>query len=182
MTKQLKTLSLGELKTLYANNSDFQNAVYEDAYDDKMFWQNEWSNEMLGSDNRGYSCYDHYTSFYYRLTDAERFVADLPESCKDYLPQDKVELYDRAKKLLDKWQDMTYDEQDANEGFFTDLEQTATELLDAIEETLHQFENITDEDIEQTLQKIADDCSYMSDWELQDDSTNIIEYIAKIYK
>lgn len=182
MTKLLKTLSLGELKTLYAENSDFQYAVYDVAYENEMFWQNEWSNEMLGKDNRGYSCHDHYTSFYFRLTDAERFVNDLPKSCRDYLPEDKTELFDRAKKLLDKWQDMTYDEQDANEGLFTDLETTATELLDAIEQTLHQFENITDESIEQTLQAIIDDCSAMSEWELLEDGKTIAQHITKLYK
>lgn len=182
MTKLLKTLSLGELKTLYANNSDFQYAVYGVAYENEMFWQNEWSNEMLGKDNRGYRCRDHYTSFYFSLEDAERFVADLPKSCREYLPEDKIELFDRAKRLLDKWQDMTYDEQDEDEGTYNDLEQTAKELLDAIEKTLHEFENITDDNIEQTLQAIIDDCSHMSEWELQDDGTTIAEYKTKLYK
>ncbi len=182
MTKLLKTLSLGELKTLYANNNDFQYAVYEDAYEDNMFWQNEWGNEMLGKDNRGYRFHDDHQSFFFSLEDAERFVNDLPKSCRDYLPNDKVELYDKAQRLLDKWQNMTYDEQDEDEGTYNDLEQTAKELLDAIEETLHQFENINDEDIEQALQKIADDCSYMGEWELQDDGTTIAEYKTKLYK
>ena len=182
MTKLLKTLSVDELKNLYDNNDDFQQAVYDDAWEDAMFWQSEWFNELLGKDNRGYSYNDHYSSFYLSLTDAERFVADLPESCRDYLSTDKVELYDKAQRLLGKWQDMTYDEQDANEGFFTELEVAATELLQAIEETLHEFEDINDGNTEQNLEKIADGCSYMSEWELLEDGKTIAQHITKLYK
>lgn len=182
MTKLLKNLSLGELKTLYDENKDFSHVVWETTYENNMFWQQEQSEELLGKDNRGYSYHDNYSSFYFRLTDCEHFLNDLPESCRDYLPECYVELYDKAKRLLDKWENMTYDEQDEDEGTYNDLEKTAEELLKAIEETLHEFEVITDDQTDDTLQAIIDDCLSMSDWELLDDGKTIAQHTTTLYK
>lgn len=180
--QQLQTLTLDQLKVLFKENQDFQHAVFETAYENNMFWQNEWYNEMLGKNNRGFRYYDDRCSFYLRLTNAETFLNDLGNNCRDYLSQETAEIYDRAKELLNKWQDMTYEEQVEDEETFDEMEETAVKLLQEIEKSLHDFETVTNDEIEETLNDITNGITIMGEWELAEDGKTIVEHITKYYK
>lgn len=178
--KKLNELTLDELKELIKNNRELEEKVYEEAYENNMFWQGEWSKEMLGKD-KGIRYHDHYMSFYYTIDDVETFLNNIPDTCRDYLDEEGQKIYDEVMKLFDEWQNMTYDEQDENEELYEKIENGATELLYNIETALHQFETISDDDVEGILMCIADDMNYMGEWEV-DNNRVVYQYITKTYK
>ena len=162
--KKLYELTKDELKKLYNANTEFRQKVWWNIYDDHMYWQNDRYNEYFEKDARGFKYNDHYNSFYYTLTDAEQFVGSLRETARDYFDTEAQKHFDKMFDLYNKWQNMTWEEQDENEEVYSELETEAEYILKCIEDDLKSFEDITEDDEENALQEIIDGEIY-SDWE-----------------
>lgn len=178
--KILNELTLDELRGLAKHNTQFADAVYDDAYENNMFWLKELSIEMLG-ERKGIRYYDNHSSFYFKLTDTEEFLGNLPDTCRDYLTEAGQELYDTAMKLKSEWDDMTYDEQQDNDEHYERMEDMAKGLLASIEDSLHKFESVSDDDIDGILDGIIDGIYGMSEWKVDDDGV-VYQEIIKEYK
>lgn len=163
--KKLYELTKDELKKLYNTNTEFRQKVWLDIYDDHQSWQNDRYNEYFEENPRGFKYNGHYNSFYYTLTDAEQFVASLRETACDYFFDTEAQKhFDKMFDLYNKWQNMTLEEQDENEEVYLKLETEAKYILKCIEDDLKSFEDITEDDEENTLQEIINGEIY-SDWE-----------------
>lgn len=183
--KLLKELSIEELRELNENNKQFSFKVYDIAYEDSMYWQGE-EFKLMGA--KVFDYHDHYNSFY--LTTPTNYGAKDGLSVahkldRDYLNEEAQGLYDKLCELKDLYDGMTYDElEEWNKKNECDLEEQADELCDKLADNitkmLRGYEDITDEQIEQTLSDIADGYSSMSDWET--DGTVVYEHITKEYK
>lgn len=176
--RKLKELTLDELHQLYDTNREFRAVIWDNCYEDNMYWQGEETKEIFGRNNSTYEYHDNYSSFYLRVKDYERFVDSIKDT--DYLSPESIELYGKAKELSDKWNAMDYDEQDENEELYHELEQAADALMASIEKQLRDYEDVDDEQIDDMLQQIKDGGHYMSDWET--DGEKVYEHITKEYK
>ena len=161
--KKLQELTKEELKALYNENRGFQSKIWEGCYEGNMLMQSEEYKEIFGENNKTIAYHDHYTSFYLTITDHDHFVESIENP--DMLTVEGRDLYNKAKELAEKWNNMDYDAQDENSGPYGDLEETQNKLLQEIEDQLHGYESIEDSQIEEELGLIAEGVSGMSDWE-----------------
>ena len=165
--KKLKELSLEELRKLYRENSDFQNALDEGLYEGLSFQAKDEYSIFFTKDAKGFRYNDNYSSFYYTLTDAEAFVNGLNDDLDDYFDKETLPVYKKMKKLADKYWNMDYDEQldEKGEKVYEELEEACKIVLSFIEKQLHCFEEITDDLLDSELEYIMSGDSYMSDYE-----------------
>ena len=181
--KKLNELSFDELKKLYNNNNDFSVLIYEKVYENNMFWQEDLYYQFFGKNrDDGVKHNSHYTSFYLTISDAEKFWKNIRETLEtDYLTDEAKKVYESGVKIYEKWENMTWDEQEEDDGgtLWDEMETEAKKLLEYLESDLHQFENITDADIDNYLQAIIDDAVYMGDFET--DGEKVFENITKVY-
>lgn len=178
--KKLKTLSQSELKELCEKNHEFGNQVFEAVYEENMFLQGEeYKGIFGGSGNSTFSYNDHYTSFYLRLKDPEHFICTV---CPDYLCPEAQPYWTECDKLEQKWSEMTYDEQQSEEGekVFAALEENSEKLLQAIEDQLHEYERVGEDQVKDYLERITEGSVSMSEWKT--DGKAVYEEIVKIYR
>lgn len=180
--KTLHDLDDKELKDLYENNKDLQTHAWEDAYNDAMFMQGEEFN-CLGADAFDY--HDHYSSFY--LTTPIKQGAKEPEAVahkldRGYMTEENAKLYDKLNELTDKWENMTFDEQQSDKGdeLYDKMIDACNKLADGITEQLREYENVSDEEAYDLFKQNAYD-GYMSDWTINEKG-EVIETIYKTYK
>lgn len=176
--RKLQELTLEELKQLYEKNKQFAAAVAEDIYDNNLRWQEEEYDFIFGQNNDTIEYHSHYNSFYLTIKDHERFIDSLGDT--DYLSSDAQALYEKAKQLTERWQNMTTDEQDEHPGVYEELEKANTELLEAIEDDLHTYESVADEQVESELQQITEGENSMGEWGVNDNGI-VFEHIEKVY-
>lgn len=182
-TRQLKDLSEKELKELYENNHDIQERAWGDAYDCSME-QQEMEAEGIGTDVFDY--HDHYSSFY--LTTPIRYGTKCPELVAhklkdpDYLTKDNAKLYKKLNDLIDKWDSMTYDEQqeEAGEQVYDEATKACDELAEGVTAQLRDYENVTDEHVLDDFLFNASE-GYMSEWTINKEGV-VTETIYKTYK
>lgn len=180
--KTLHDLNDKELKELYKNNKDLQTHAWEDAYNDAMFMQGEES-KYLGADAFDY--HDHYSSFY--LTTPMSYGVKCPEYVahkldRGYMTEENAKLYDKLNKLIDKWDSLTYDEQQEKAGYTIHNKaiEVCDKLADGITEQLREYENVSDEEAYDLFKQNAYD-GYMSDWTINEKG-EVTETIYKVYK
>lgn len=176
--KKLKELSLKELRELYENNQDFASAVYEQVYEQAMFWQSE-EFKLCGAEAFDY--HDHYSSFY--LTCPTAYGAKSPEKLvgkldKDYMTEEMKPLYKKLCELNSKMEDA--EDWDETRPEYDEMRDTADKLAELYTDMLRALETIDTEYIQEELQAIADGERYMSEWET--DGTKVYEHITKEYK
>lgn len=176
--KLLHELTREELKTLYEKNHDFQSQIWESVYADNMYWQSEEYKQLFGEDNRAIEYHDHYTSFYLTIRNHDIFIENINDP--DLLIESNRKLYDKAKELAEKWNNMDYDEQDENGEVYDELEKVQNELIDGITEQLRAYEDISDDQIDQKLEDISENINGMGEWET--DGERIYQTIVKTYK
>ncbi len=162
--KKLQELTRDELKSLYGKNTEFRLAIDQFVYDENGLLSQDRYNEYFEKDARGFKYNDHYTSFYYTLTEAEEFVGSVKKTARDYFEEEAQKHFDKMFDLYEKWENMAWEEQDENEKVYLDLEAEAEYILKCIEDDLKSFEEITDDEVESVLDLIIDGV-YMSDWE-----------------
>lgn len=178
--KKLQELSVEELQALLKTNHKFEAAVAEAVYEDQMFWQGEELNEIFGKGNRTFEICDNYSSFYFSLRDIENFTQSIIGT--DYLTNDNLELYNVAKSYAEKWDAMTYDEQqEVSDEWYSEFQTAVENLCRGIEDQLHEFERITDGAIADYLDRITSGEVAFADWEV-DENGVCYEHITKIYK
>lgn len=177
--KKLKELTLKELEKLYHDNREFACQIWSDIEEDNMYWQGEEYEQIFGKNNRTIRQHDNYNSFYLTITDHDNFAESLCDM--DCFNTETASLWLKAKNLASRWQNMDYDEQDRHPELYEAMERTNNELLEIIEKALHEYENITDDEIAQKLQDILDGISYMEDWEM-DENGLVYQHIEKVYK
>jgi hypothetical protein len=172
--KTIKELTKEELKELLKKNREFENYIYERAYEDNMFYQGERMKELMG-DADGIEINNHYTSFYFRLKDAQKFFNSVN---RNELDDEQRELYDNAKKLIDEYENLEADDLygDKGEELYENIETECAKLMEKIEEELHGYETVTDDDFENYLDFILEDCDFETDGE------KVYETITKVYK
>lgn len=181
--KTLKELNDKELKELYDTNDMLQTKAWEDAYNDSMECQYQESEE-IGTEVFDY--HDHYSSFY--LTTPMRYGTKCPELVAnklkgvDYLTKENAELYDKLNKLIDKWEELDYDEQQEEKGekIYDEAIAVCDKLAEGITEQLRAYENTDDEQAFEEFKFQAQE-GYMSDWTI-DEKGEVTETIYKTYK
>lgn len=180
--KKLKDLTVEELHELLEKNNDFKAEVYEWAYQAQMDLQRE-EFELMGADVFDY--HDYYSSFYLSVPNHYGVIDGASVAHKldaDYLNEDARKTYEKLNELVDKWEDMTTDEQESNEGIKIegDIDGYAELLAQQITDQLRAYENVSDEQIDFELEQIADGITGASDWET--DGTIVYQHITKEYK
>lgn len=175
--KSLKELSEDELRQLAENNEQLRAEIAERVYEDNMFAQGEDYEQIFGKNNRTIEYHDHYQSFYLTISDHDHFVENIDREC---LTIDGMKYYDRAKSLLEQWQNMDYDEQDENSELYEKIERVNEQLLREIESFLHDYENITKDEMNDYLDIIMDGVSDMSEWKT--DGEIVYQYMTRVYK
>lgn len=178
--KELKELSIEELKNLYKNNQGFSELVYNLAYEDAMNAQAE-QGELIGA--KAFDMHDYYNSFY--LTTPRHYGAKDGLSVAgaldiDYLNNEAAGLYKELCEIKATYENLTAEELD-EQG--EELEERANklcdELADVITEDLRAYENITELNIDATLDLIRD--GYILDG-FKTDGQKVYEYVTKIYQ
>lgn len=159
--KQLKELQLATLKELYKENRGFQAKVDELIWDQNMQAQADDGDAILGNKSETYRMHDYYTSFYLTVEDHERFADSVEWQALD---QEGEKLWKVAKELIDRWNNMTWEEQDADEDTYNMLEKANEELLHHIEDILHSYERIGEDQVEEELLLITKDDHFMAEW------------------
>ena len=176
--KKLKECSSEELQNLYDNNKGFSQAVYERIYEEAMEWQAE-EFRLIGARVFGY--HDHYSSFY--LTTPENGGVKVGYTVAHkldagYLSPDAIKLYDELNELYDEWEET--EDADSCNLLENKMDDICDKLAEKITEQLRTYEDITNEDIWEELEQIADGEHYMSEWET--DGTAVYQHITKEYK
>lgn len=178
--RRLEELSKDELHELINKNDEFKAQVYEWGYQAQMDMQEE-QYKLMGADVFDY--HDHYNSFY--LTTPTRYgvkdgysVAHKLDA--DYLDDTARKIYEKLNKLADEWENMTTDEQDEHSDYEERMGELSDALAEAITNDLRCYEDVTDEQIDNELEQIAEGMSYASDWET--DGTIVYQHITKEYK
>lgn len=178
--KKLQELSIEELKKLYENNKEFAAAVYDAAYESAMYWQGE-EFENMGA--RVFDYHDYYASFY--LTTPTSYGARYPEKVAgkldaDYMTAENAELYAKLCEKIEKWENMTADEQDEHEELEDEAADICDKLAEGITEQLRAYENITEDAITDELEAIREGMSGAAEWET--DGAAVYQHITKTYK
>lgn len=180
--KKLYELKKNELKNLYQNNEEFASEVFEYAYGDAMTAQGD-EFDLLGA--QAFEWHDHYSSFY--LTTPKVYGGKAPEKIAgaldaDYMTPENAELYKIVCDKIDEWENMTYDEQQTEQGekVYDDASDACDKLADGLTEQLRAYEEITDEQLDAVLDAIIDRACYMDEWET--DGAKVFEHITKIYQ
>jgi len=180
--KTLKELDEKELKELYESNKELKQQAWDDAYNDATFMQEE-EFDSLGA--KVFDYHDNYSSFY--LTTPIKQGAKEPEAVahkldRDYMSEENAKLYDKLNELTDKWESMTFDEQQSDEGdeLYDKMIDACDKLADGITEQLRGYENVSDEQaFEEFCFQVTD--GYMGNWEVNEKG-EVTETIYKTYK
>lgn len=141
----LKDMQEAEAWELAFNNREYMAELYEELAQVRGDQQSDEAGLILGSDWPRYIDYhDHYNSFYLRVKDPAEMIRNIN---KEYLTEAQAERFEKAKSLLDKYEN----EEDPEKlnSWYDQLEIQAKGLLADIEESLHEYENITDDDIKE---------------------------------
>ena len=141
MKKYFNKLNQEEIRKVLEKNEKLFDELSQHLYEDKMYWQKEDSENMLGKNWHKYiDYYDNYSSFYLSLKNWEMFINNLD---RDYLTTEGTELYDyimNKKNILDNMEWGTDNYYNLEEH----LEKKSHELLDICESMLHEYENYPD--------------------------------------
>lgn len=181
--KTLKDLNDKELKELYENNQEIRDRAWEDTYNNAMNCQ-AFEADEIGIEVFNY--HNHYSSFY--LTTPMRYGTKCPELVAnklkdaDYLNKENAELYDKLNKLIDKWENLTYDEQQEEKGekIYDEAIVVCDKLAEGITEQLRAYEDAGDEQAFEEFKFLAQE-GYMSDWTINEKG-EVTETIYKTYK
>lgn len=144
----IEELNDEELKKVYVNNEKFSRMIFAECYEMNMEQQEELSEEFFGKKFHEYlDVHDHYSSFYLRIKDTNKFFENLNLNNSCYLSEEDskkyIELYEQVKKYYS-----CLERSDDKNNFYEELiEKACKEILNILEKELHELENINDEDI-----------------------------------
>lgn len=172
----INELSKDAIKELMGNNKWLENKVYECAYEDAMWAQSE-EYKLIGAECFDY--HDHYSSFY--LTTPIIYGAKAPEKVAgrlttEYLSEEDTKLYNEMCELIDKWEDMTTDEQDEHEDVYDKASDVCDKLAEHLTTYFRDFEDITDEQIDRVIDDIIEGYCWLGELEVEDGKIKEVIY------
>lgn len=129
--KKLETVC--DVRNAMELSGKFRYIVWNYIHDDMMELQQLDFNEINPA---GIVCHNHYSSFFYTLYDAERFINSLVDSENWYFSEKAKPV----KELINRWNDTEYysDEYNQLEG---QINQESEKLMKELEDYLKQYEN-----------------------------------------
>ena len=125
------------LRKIFDNNTLLQSALREDLYTDNMDAQNYEFEEYKFD---GIEVRDNYNSFYIVLKYCIKFISSFNEFTGNEQSQ---ELYNKAYKTYQEY--INTDDCDVYGELYDRLEVECKELLNHVENMLHEYENIGDD-------------------------------------
>lgn len=141
MKKYFKELNDKEKEKILEKNNKLFEELSNYIYEDKMYCQSEYAEDLFGKDWASYiAYYDNYSSFYLSIKNWEKFIDNLD---RDYLTTEGIALYDyimNKKNILDNMEWGTDNYYNLEEH----LEKKSQELLDICESMLHSYEEYPD--------------------------------------
>ena len=145
----MKKIFINELDTekrnnLIKNNTILINQLQDDLYETQMFQQQTEAEELLGKESYKYiDIRDNYNSFFLVLKDWEKMIQNIN---KDYIATDEArKLYNYIQDKKEILYTMAYYSKNY-ERLEEHLENKSEELLKMLEEQLHEYEELPDED------------------------------------
>ena len=168
MKRYFKDLDTETKVRIVMNNEDLFNTICNDVYEHNMGMQLEDGNLMLGEKDNGIEIRDNYSSFFLVLRDWHKFLDNLDS---DYLCQDGLDLYSKIVELKEE-----YENTDTYSDRFNELEdlleENCKELLKICEKQLHQYENITEDDLKSYLEFNLEENNLFDDYYIIDNDTS----------
>lgn len=177
----LKDMNMEAIKDILKNNNDFYNLVFNDLYEQDMFWQGEEADLMFGKDHYKYiEFHNNYSSFFLTLRNWSAFIDNLDPA---YLNAKNIDLYNEIVKLKKEYENIacdTIEEEDRFNELEDILEEKSKELLEACEDQLHEYEK-ADYSIEDLAEYIVDTGSY-EDFYIKDNDYILYRDHTSCYK
>lgn len=170
----LKDKTKDELKKLSESNNWLGEKIYEYAYEGAMLAQED-DFKMIGADCFEY--HDHYSSFY--LTTPTIYGAKAPEKIagkldSEYLSEEDAKLYNELCELNAKMEDA--EEWDEERPEYTRMVEIADVLAEHLTQYFRDYENITDEQIEQVLDEMIEGWCWLGDLEEENGKIKEVVY------
>lgn len=177
MKKYFKDLDTQTKIDIIMNNEKLKEKIWYDCYEDNMEMQLEEGNLMLGERDNGIDIRDNYSSFYLVLTDWEKFLNNLDS---DYLCQNGLDLYDAIMKLKNEYDNFDIVE---NEDRYYELQEElhnkCEELLKICERQLHQYEDISEDDLKSYLEfNLEENYLFENYYILEDDTSKVYNDVS----
>lgn len=170
----INELNKDEIKELMANNKWLEDKVYNEAYESAMWAQSE-EYKLIGAECFDY--HDHYSSFY--LTTPTIYGAKAPEKVAgkldtEYLSEEDTKLYNELCELNDKMEDA--EEWDEDRPEYERMTEIADELAEHLTTYFRDFEDITDEQIDQVIDDMIDGYCWLGELEVEDGKIKEVIY------
>lgn len=183
--RYLKELNEEELKEVFENISSLQEISFSYAYDVNMDWQLELGKIFFGNNWHDYlKMYDYYSSFYLKIKNTIEFFENISIGNADYLSEENskkyIDLYKQAKKIYNNLcKCNTYSEKYLENE--EKLDKICIELLELLENELHELENIDFEQAFETFKTdVFDNENYNDLYVLNNDFSKIYEHVNYI--
>ena len=174
----LKELSDKELAELYNDNKWLMEQIDNQAWERASFDQAE-EFKLIGAECFDY--HDHYSSFY--LTTPTIYGAKAPEKVAgeldtEYLSEEDTKLYNEMCELIDKWENMTTDEQDKHEDVYDKATELCDKLADNLTTYFRDFEGMEYfiEQKDYVLEDIKNGDNWLSDMEVENGKIKQVVY------
>lgn len=145
--RMLKDLEIEELKKILFKNDRMLEQISQRISEDLLEQQAEEANLLFGNNHHLWiDIKSHYTSFFLRLKDWEKFIDNLDV---EHLNGPGIEKYNEILKDIEEWYQSNFTIGiESNEDLEEKIEQKCEELLLICEKILHEYEETpTSEDI-----------------------------------
>ena len=171
---KIKELSKEQLNELMGKNKWFEDKVHEYAYEDAMWAQSE-EFKLIGADAFDY--HDHYSSFYLTCPTIgggkapEKLVGKLDA---EYMSEKDAKLYNELCELNAKMEDA--EEWDEDRPEYERMTEIANELAENLTTYFRDFEDITDEQIDQVIDDMIEGYCWLGELEVEDGKIKEVIY------
>lgn len=186
MKKYLKDMNKEELKKVFDNSAKIQEYQFNIVLENNMNLQQEYGKMFFGENWYEYiEIHDHYSTFYLKLKSAYKFFDNLGKDVADYLSVENAQtfqdIYKKAKKYyININTRCNYGSNKYYENI-EKLEEECNKLLEILENELHSFENIDNNEVfESFCDDVYDNNIYDGLYIENNDYTHIYEYINYI--
>lgn len=167
-TIKLKDLNIEQLRELYQKNLKFSIEIYDAALDRA---NDDFINEVVNTfGNRRDSLVfdDCYGVSRLRVRDEVQFIKDIDS---DYLWEEVAELYKEAKKSVDAYENLEYQDSAEADKCWETVVDLVSKLAEEMNNTYKKIQQNAEAHFDEVFQEIIDGVSYMSNWEKHTDST-----------
>lgn len=160
------------LKKLFEHNSKIQESEYQATYEDNMFWQGE---DIKQWNLQGVDIRNNYNSFYLIIRDYNEFIEEFDEFTGNATLQ---ELYKKSMDLYNQKNNVDFTLDGCDELYDSieeQFEKSCNELIKVVEDMLHEYENVSDEQVLETfINNVRDNYCYEDLYYYADDDKYIL--------